>query len=123
MYKIISGNIVIGLVDEPRYVRRKNDTFIQCPAEQADGIAFNGKFYRFSIKEIEGYEPVDIQPVDGGEYILSHENSIKTLNSGLIDTQLALCDTYESGLTNSEEVTNLQIALTEAYEMMLGGMS
>lgn len=120
MYKIISGNIVIGLVDEPRYVRRKNDTFVQCPAEQADGIAFNGKFYRFSIKEIEGYEPVDIQPVDSGEYILQHEHSINDLNSGLTDTQLALCDAYESGLTNAEEVTNLQIALTEVYELVLG---
>lgn len=120
MYKIIKDGTVFGLVDEPRYVQMKNEVFVQCSEENADGVAFNGQFYRFSFKEIDGYDPIDIQPVNSGEYILQHETSIEGLNKGLTDTQLALCDAYESGLVNSEEVTNLQIALTEVYEMVLG---
>ena len=120
MYKIIKDGAVIGLVDEPRYVRLKNNVFIQCTPEIADGVAFDGQFYRFSFKEIEGYDSIDIQPVNSGEFILQHEHSINNLNGGLIDTQLALCDAYESGLMNSEEVTSLQLALTEVYELVLG---
>lgn len=120
MYKIIKDGSVLGLVDEPRYVRLKNNVFVQCGPEIADGVAFGGQFYRFSFKKMEGYEPVDIQPVDSGEYILQHEHSIQDLNTGLLDTQLALCDAYEDGLDNSEEVTNLQLALTEVYELVLG---
>lgn len=120
MYKIIKDGSVLGLVDEPRYVQLKNNVFVQCISDVADGIAFNGQFYRFSFKEMEGYDSVDVQPVDSGEYILQHEHSINDLNNGLTDTQLALCDAYESGLVNSEEVTNLQLALTEVYELVLG---
>lgn len=120
MYKIIKDGEVFGLVDEPRYVRLKDGIFIQCPAEEADGVAFNSTFYRFSFNEMEGYDPIDIQPVDSGEYILSHETRIDGLDEGLTYAQLAIAESYEEGLTNADEVTNLQLALAEVYEMVLG---
>lgn len=119
MYKLVSGDTFLGLVDYPRYVRRKNGVFIQCPKEEADGIAFNSQFYRLYTKDVEGYDPVDIVLVDSGEYIVSHENGIHDLNEGLTETQLALCDTYESGLNAEEDITNIQLALAEVYEMQL----
>lgn len=119
MYKLIQDGSVLGLVDEPRYVKLNNGVFIQCPMEEADGVAFNSQFYRFSFKEMEGYGPIDVQPVDSGEYILSHENKITVLDQGLTETQLALVETYESGLSSGEEITALQLAITEVYEMML----
>lgn len=119
MYKIINEDKLLGIVDSPRYVRLRNGVFVQCPKEQADGVAFNSQFYRFSYKDIDGYDPVDIVLVDSGEYIVSHENGIHDLNEGLTETQLALCDTYESGLNAEEDITNIQLALAEVYEMQL----
>lgn len=120
MYKLIQDGSVLGLVDEPRYVKLKDGVFIQCPMEEADGVAFNSTFYRFSFKEMEGYDPIDVQPVDSGEYILSHENKITDLDQGLTETQLALVETYETGLSSEEEITALQLAIAEVYEMTLG---
>ena len=40
----------------------------------------------------------------------------------LTNTQIALTENYEQGMTIAEELTNTQIAVTELYEMMLGGI-
>lgn len=119
MYKVIKDGELIGLVDEPRYVRRKNGVFIQCPRAEADGIAFNSQFYRFDHVSMDGYEPVNITQVDSGEYILSHEKNISMLNDDLADTQMALCDTYEQGIVSGDEITQNQLALAEVYELVL----
>ena len=120
MYKLISGDMFLGLVDEPRYVKQKNGVFIQCTREDADGVAFNSRFYRLSTKEIEGCDPVDVVPVDSGEYIVSHENGLRELNNGLTEAQVALCENFESGLAIEEEITNIQLALAEIYEKQIG---
>lgn len=76
MYKIISGDTLLGIVEEPRYVRLNNGVFIQCDMLEADGVAFNSTFYRFPNKEIEGYDPANVVEVDGGEYIVDHEEKL-----------------------------------------------
>ena len=120
MYKIINEDKLLGIVDSPRYVRLRNGVFVQCPKEQADGVAFNSQFYRFSYKDIDGYDPVDVVLVDGGEYIVSHEKGIADLNEGLTEAQMALCENYETSIAASDEITSLQLALAEVYEMQLG---
>ena len=119
MYKIINEDKLLGIVDSPRYVRLRNGVFVQCPKEQADGVAFNSQFYRFSYKDIDGYDPVDVVLVDGGEYIVSHEKGIADLNEGLTEAQMALCENYETSIAASDEITSLQLALAEVYEMQL----
>ena len=120
MYKIINEDKLLGIVDSPRYVRLRNGVFVQCPKEQADGVAFNSQFYRFSYKDIDGYDPVDVVLVDGGEYIVSHEKGIADLNEGLTEAQMALCENYETSIAANDEITSLQLALAEVYEMQLG---
>lgn len=41
------------------------------------------------------------------------------VNSDVLDTQLALADTYEQTVANVDAITDVELAITEIYEMML----
>lgn len=47
---------------------------------------------------------------------------LETLENDLTDTQMGLVENYDATLATAEEVTNLQLALVEVYELFLGGM-
>lgn len=46
--------------------------------------------------------------------------SIESNSSDIIDNQLATVDVYEKTLITDENITELELALTEIYELMLG---
>lgn len=49
--------------------------------------------------------------------VAKQEGEIEDLQEQLTDTQMALCEQYETNLALQEEVTNTQMALCELYEM------
>lgn len=46
--------------------------------------------------------------------------SIESNSSDIIDNQLATVDVYKKTLITDENITELELALTEIYELMLG---
>lgn len=44
--------------------------------------------------------------------------TIEKLDSQLTETQMALCEQYESKLELEDEVTNTQLAICEVYEAL-----
>ena len=49
----------------------------------------------------------------------SLRETVDTLNTELINTQIALAESYEQNLSLTEELTSMQLAVAELYEMML----
>ena len=42
--------------------------------------------------------------------------------SDVVDTQMAVAETYEKVINTECDVTDIEVAITELYEIMLGGM-
>ena len=47
---------------------------------------------------------------------------VENMGIELTDMQLAMTENFEQGLVMQEELTNAQVAITELYELILGGM-
>jgi len=58
--------------------------------------------------------------------IIEHIDSLgqgnETNASDILDTQLATAENYESILNTEDAITNIELALTEIYESILGGI-
>ena len=54
------------------------------------------------------------------EHIDKLSINVEANTSDIIDNQLATVDVYEKTLVTDENVTELELALTEIYELMLG---
>lgn len=47
---------------------------------------------------------------------------VEKINNNLTNIQIEVAKNYEQGIDISEELTNTQLAITELYEMILGGI-
>ena len=57
MFKINKGGTVIGMTENPTYIRKhKNGCYILCPEPEASGIAFEGKTYHLLGREEQAEE-------------------------------------------------------------------
>ena len=58
--------------------------------------------------------------------IIEHIDSLgqgnETNASDILDTQIATAENYESILNTEDAITNIELALTEIYESILGGI-
>lgn len=56
--------------------------------------------------------------------LVEHIDQLGLQNEGnsadIVDTQLGLTDTFEAMELNAESITQLELAVTEIYEMMIG---
>ena len=62
-------------------------------------------------------EPVEPEPSEP-----SLREIVEGLQEELTNTQLAMTENFETGISMQEELTNAQVAITELYEFILGGM-
>lgn len=72
----------------------------------------NGKYKGF-------YPAVDTRII---EYIDRLGNTDKAISNDVTDTQMGLAETYEKAVTTEGNVTDIELAITEIYEMILGGV-
>lgn len=45
----------------------------------------------------------------------------ETTSNDILDTQMALTETFEKALSAEADITDIQLALVELYEMIMGG--
>lgn len=77
MYLISNQDGIIGLCDQPNYVKDKNGVFINCKENEADGVAFGGTVY--------GVSDVAVKRIDGGLIVSSNTKDIESNSNGLFD--------------------------------------
>lgn len=113
MYQIYKDGETMAVVDEPIFIRRHtNGCFVQCPENQAQGIAIQSTPYQLLGRESmgEGLETVMAVEVDGGVY-LSGEQA--TMKEDLAQADETAIDLYETTAAQDE-------AIIELYEMIGG---
>lgn len=83
MYSIIKGNLEIGIVDKPTYIRmQENGAYGLCSVYEAEGIAYNGTPYHvYGMPELAGenIEDVALMEIDIGNRIFEQQQTIDTL--------------------------------------------
>ena len=86
MYRIMHAGEIVALCDEPRYVKRKAATgaYIQCEADEAEGVAARGVFYPMA--------DVFIDKVDSGEILLSQYVPIEQYREAIASLEDAICE-------------------------------
>ena len=71
---------VIGIVEKPRFIKKSEDgLFIEATEGDAQGIALNSVPYNLPGGEMESLETVDLNEVNGGEYIMAQQGVVDTL--------------------------------------------
>lgn len=80
MYAVVKGGAVIGIVEKPRFIKKTEDgVFVETSEGDAQGIALNSTPYNLPGGEMEGLETVDINEVNGGEYIMAQQGVVDAL--------------------------------------------
>lgn len=106
MYAVIDKGSIIGLCETPRYIRVKHGIYADAKKGKAEGVAIGGKAYLFE-------DGVLISEVDGGEIVFSDGIKLGVIDSGLQDTQDALC---ESASDIEDRIADIEDALCELTE-------
>lgn len=68
MYVIVSNGEVVGLCDEPNYIRKKDGIWIEARADEAEAIAIGGNAY-----ELEN--GAFAKKIDGGTYTFNESRT------------------------------------------------
>lgn len=83
MYSIVKGNLEIGIVDKPTYIRmQENGAYGLCEEADAEGIAYNNTPYHvWGMPELagEGVESVALVEFDIGNRIFEQQQSLDVL--------------------------------------------
>lgn len=103
MFQIIYKGEVIGLTDKPRYVRKKHGIYVECSEKKAEAIALKSVAYKGAIAK----------EVDGSEYVFEQSERITATESGVADTQDALCEASDEF---DQRITDIEDALCELSE-------
>lgn len=103
MYKITKDGAPMGMTEAPNYVRRaQNGCFVLCPAEEAQGIALEGRVYHLlGTPEIEGAETVMLEEMDGGAELWANTVTLEDADAINVDHEYRLT-MLELGLADSE---------------------
>ena len=114
MYKINfpNGNTVI--TEKPNFIRvHKNNCFVLCPREKAEGVAYHGSPFLFKDGTV-AYE------VDGGDEFLSLLAKNEELAAHLAETDEVAIDLFEASLAQEDINAEQDEAIIEIFEMMGG---
>lgn len=94
MYKIIKDNDVLAYVEKIRYIKKHtNGCYVQCEAGEAHGIAYDSVPYNLpGHDEITGADTVLVVQITDKEF----SDAMKSNSQQVTDLQLALIDMYET---------------------------
>ena len=106
MYLIIHGGEVKGMCDTPRYVKIKNDTFVECDKAEAEAIAIGGA----------AYEGATAKEHDGGEVSFEQSVQLKEQGSKITINDNATADIGEILNDLSEAINELTEIISEMQE-------
>ena len=95
MYEVIdhdSGQR-LALCEQPRYVRinPNSGVYIQCSAEQAEGVAVDGTVYSLN-NQLDGKPEAMINEIDCGVVVFDYDSDLAGMHGDLLDIQTALCE-------------------------------
>ena len=93
MFEIIYEGKVIGLVEQPRYVRQKNGVWVQCEGKDATAIALKS----------HAYEGAFAKETDGGEYLLGRD----------VEIEQEITEQDLENLEAEQEITDLDLRVME----------
>ena len=93
MVEIYSEEKLIAVCGEPRYVKVKPSTgcYIQCKADEAEGVAVRGQVYSLNDK-LDSLPKALIREIDGGDLIFNHNSQLELDAQRILDIETALCD-------------------------------
>lgn len=95
MFAIISGGLK-GFCDKPRYVKLKNDIYIECGKEDASHVAIGGVAYDLN--------ETFVKPVDGGEIAFRDGVRLENAESDINDLDAMVVDMAYDNILNELEV-------------------
>ena len=92
MYRLTKDGVCLGMTEAPTYIKQaKNGCYILCPEPEASGIAFNGVVYHLLGRDsLEGVETVMLEEVDGGQELLTTQQSLVDAESMNVDHEYRL---------------------------------
>ncbi len=79
MYAVVKGGNVIGIVEKPRFIKKVDGVYVEAEESEAQGVALNSVPYNLPGGEMEGLETVDLNEVNGGEYIMAQQGAVDAL--------------------------------------------
>ncbi len=79
MYAVVKGGSVIGIVEKPRFIKKVDGVYVEAEESEAQGVALNSVPYNLPGGEMEGLETVDLNEVNGGEYIMAQQGAVDAL--------------------------------------------
>ena len=104
MFSVYKNGDLIGLIEQPKYVREHNiGCYEFCDYEKAQGILFNNKIYNISeLKPILGKEMVTLLKTDSGEII--HENNmLNTARISVLQSENSLLRQQVAALSDQND--------------------
>ena len=93
MFRIIYQDELLGFVDQPIYVKRKDGIWISCERKDAEAIAFESVAYEGAIAaEIESYKVIDKKDAAVQQLLTDAEiNQIENMQA-LTDHDIAILE-------------------------------
>lgn len=88
MFKIITTKgTELGISESVNYIKiHSNGCFVPSTKEEAIGVAFNSVPYNLlGHEDIPGAKTVVVSEIDGGDHILTHQNSIEGLLKAVLE--------------------------------------
>ena len=79
MYAVVKGGSVIGIVEKPRFIKKVDGVYVEAEESEAQGVALNSVPYNLPGGGMEGLETVDLNEVNGGEYIMAQQGAVDAL--------------------------------------------
>jgi hypothetical protein len=112
MFKITFPDGKSVITEKPNFIRvHKNNCFILCPREKAEGVAYRGSPFLFK-------DGTHIHETDGGDEFLNLRTKNEELAAHLAETDEVAIDLYEAGLEQEAINAEQDEAIIEIYEMM-----
>ena len=92
MSRLTKDGVCLGMTEAPTYIKQaKNGCYILCPEPEASGIAFEGAPYHLLGRPpMDGTESVMMEEVDGGQELLTTQQSLVDAESMNVDHEYRL---------------------------------
>lgn len=109
MFAIVHNGDVIGLCDTPRYVKLKNNVYIECNEAEAEYVAFAGTAYDLKDNTF-------VKTIDGSEFAFNESIKLEGACVDVTDSQDALCILSEDIEERLAEIEDALCEITKEEE-------
>lgn len=114
MFRIITADEISVLTEDPKWIRRhKENCFILCKREKAEGVAYKGNPLLFS-------EGTRVYEFDGADELETLNSKLDVAEDHLAEVDEIAIVLYETTVLHDEIIAAQDDAIIEIYEMIGG---